>query len=147
MTVGYANPIQTISEILDTSIASSEVLNTFLPQHETIDYEAMVAFYRQFHAVRPGGTQDNIVQGLLEALKTNQMSDAGPSMQHGLWEHFKGGRYLSVNTARWAEDGATLVVYWALANGTLHARRADEWNELTMWPDGKYRSRFIPLRE
>jgi hypothetical protein len=84
-----------------------------------------------------------LVQGLLECLHHNWVSRAGWDMQHGVWDHFRGGVYLSDRVERCADGGEPRVSYLSLIYGTWHSRRAAQWNEVVLWPDGKYRSRFV----
>lgn len=90
------------------------------------------------------------VQGLLETLhvmisqpRAGWISESGPVMHLGIYDHFKGGVYLADLVVRWAEDGDCAVVYVSMLFGTWHARRCSEWAEVVKWPDGKYRSRFV----
>lgn len=84
-----------------------------------------------------------LVQNLCSAYLSGWVSMAGFGMTHGIWDHFKGGVYLSQSVVRFAATGEPLVVYVSLGNGTMHGRLARDWNEVVKWPDGKYRSRFI----
>jgi hypothetical protein len=87
--------------------------------------------------------QADLIQGLLEALHYGWVSEAGPGMRHGIWDHFKGGLYCSLGVGRHAETGAMEVEYLSLFHATRHHRRCEQWNEVVQWPDGKYRSRFV----
>lgn len=72
------------------------------------------------------------------------LSYAGPDMRHGIYDHFKGGVYVSLDATPWAgEDNWHVVRYLSINYGTPHTRFAHEWNEVVQWPDGAYRSRFI----
>lgn len=90
------------------------------------------------------------VQGLMETLRVGVerspgwISEIGDHMPLGIYDHFKGGVYLSDRVVRWAETGEPAVVYVSMVFfGTWHARRCCEWAEVVKWPDGKYRSRFV----
>jgi hypothetical protein len=87
-----------------------------------------------------------LIQNLLNTIANwgkGWISGAREFMVHGIWDHFKGGVYVSTSTVRWAEDGEPVIIYTSLLHGTHHARRCSEWNELVEWPDGAYRSRFV----
>ena len=87
--------------------------------------------------------QELLVEGLFDCLAHDWVSAAGPNMQHGIWDHFKGGLYMSVGTAIDAERDCCQVEYISLYHATRHHRRAASWNEVVKWPDGRYRSRFV----
>jgi len=87
--------------------------------------------------------QVDMIQGLMECLHHGWVSEAGPGMRHGVWDHFKGGLYCSLGVGRHAETDALEVEYISLFHATKHHRRCEQWNEVVQWPDGKYRSRFV----
>jgi hypothetical protein len=87
--------------------------------------------------------QEQLVEGLFDCLAHGWVSKAGPGMQHGVWDHFKGGLYLSLGIATDAERDCWQVEYLSLYHATRHHRRVGSWNEVVKWPDGRYRSRFI----
>lgn len=87
--------------------------------------------------------QADLIHGLLEAVICGWVSEAGPGMRHGVWDHFKGGLYCSLGVGRHAETDAMEVEYLSLFHATKHHRRCEQWNEVVQWPDGKYRSRFV----
>lgn len=72
------------------------------------------------------------------------VSCAGPTMPHGIWDHFKGGIYLTQGFGAWASgNGEGVVAYISMSNGKAFYRLATQWNEIVRWPDGQLRSRFI----
>lgn len=71
------------------------------------------------------------------------VSDAGPTMQHGTWDHFKGGVYSSTQVVINVDTQEPSVVYLSTIFGTWFVRTCQEWNELVQWPDGQWRSRFV----
>lgn len=85
----------------------------------------------------------SLIQGLLKCIHNGWVSDAGWTMTHGVWDHFKGGVYLSRDVERCADSGEPRVSYISLLHASKHSRRAAEWNEVVKWPDGNYRSRFV----
>lgn len=87
--------------------------------------------------------QEQLVEGLFDCKANGWVSNAGPFMRHGVWDHFKGGLYMSTGGGQDAESGFWQVRYISLYHGTEHHRRAVSWNEVVKWPDGRYRSRFI----
>lgn len=69
---------------------------------------------------------------------------AGPGMTHGVYDHFKGGVYLSTDVWEWASGKCEPVVsYISLVYGRKFTRLAHEWQSIVRWPDGQYRSRFV----
>lgn len=80
---------------------------------------------------------------ILESINEGWVSAADYRMMHGIWDHFKGGIYRSMRTERDADSGKARVSYISMVFGTDHSRRAEEWNEVVVWPDGAYRSRFV----
>jgi hypothetical protein len=80
---------------------------------------------------------------LRDSVSDNWLSEAGPRMPHGIYDHFKGGVYLTERVALWVDDDSPVVFYVSLVNGAAYCRRCSEWNEVVQWPDGKYRSRFV----
>ncbi len=89
------------------------------------------------------GEDSALVQGFLMAIHRGWVSKAGWVMKHGIWDHFKGGIYRSERVERCADTGEPRVSYLSMLFGTPHSRRASQWNEVVMWPDGQYRSRFV----
>lgn len=89
------------------------------------------------------------VTGLLELVhhdthnSPSWMSTAGRFMPLGVYDHFKGGVYLVDRVELCADSHEFRVSYLSLVHATYHSRRASEWNEIVVWPDGKYRSRFV----
>ncbi len=82
-----------------------------------------------------------ITDGFYEGLI---ISSAGPKMQHGIYDHFKGGVYKTQSVIPWAgAEGGHILEYVSLNYGTDHSRLCQEWNEIVAWPDGRYRSRFV----
>ena len=62
----------------------------------------------------------------------------------GLWDHFKGGVYTAHGDVKWTgEEGGNVVIYTSLVNGETYARHVRVWNEIVLWPDGEYRTRFV----
>lgn len=89
------------------------------------------------------------ISGLLELVQHDLMnatpwiSTAGKFMPLGVYDHFKGGIYLVDRVELCADTSEFRVSYLSLVFATYHSRRANEWNEIVVWPDGKYRSRFV----
>lgn len=84
-----------------------------------------------------------LMEGLLECWSQGFVSIAGWDMPHGIWDHFKGGVYESDRVEMDADTGNPRVSYRSLIYGGAHSRRAEQWNEVVQWPDGKWRSRFV----
>ena len=88
-----------------------------------------------------------LVQGLIECLNDYQGYDAWTNPDNirlGVYDHFKGGVYKIRGFSSWASgEGEKVVEYDSLIYGTPHTRLASQWCEVTLWPDGKYRSRFV----
>lgn len=80
---------------------------------------------------------------LVKSIANGWISEAGWSMDHGVWDHFKGGTYLSDRVERCADTGEPRVSYLSLIYATRHSRRASQWNEVVQWSDGVWRSRFV----
>jgi hypothetical protein len=95
------------------------------------------------YTLEPTTDEANLIEGLLETLHFGWVSKAGPDMKHGIWDHFKGGIYLSEGLGLSADTGELEVEYVSLLHGTRHHRRCSQWNEIVLWPDDKYRSRFV----
>lgn len=96
----------------------------------------------------PSVEEVGLIQGLIQLWANYSggspwISHAGPGMAHGVYDHFKGGQYLSQRVERCADTGESRVSYLSLLHGTPHSRRAAQWNEIVKWPDGEYRSRFV----
>jgi len=69
-------------------------------------------------------------------------------IQEGVWDHFKGGVYKVHFLASWTGDeGGEVVVYTSLLHGTTHARHVTSWNEIVLWPDSVYRTRFVRRKD
>lgn len=76
-------------------------------------------------------------------------------IQPGLYEHYKGGKYLVVALAETHEhNGDVDVIYISLAYGKYvtrplqrDSRNEDSWTDLVKWPDGVERCRFIRCAE
>jgi hypothetical protein len=83
------------------------------------------------------------LMALVSAHLKGWVSAASPSMTHGVWDHFKGGVYLSDRVERCADSGEPRVSYLSLLHGTWHSRRVSQWNSVVAWPDGLLRSRFV----
>jgi hypothetical protein len=134
-TPGIADPFAKLSEITGHEITEAMI-------YEHIDHPEFVSiFLRQYH-VKDG--DEDLVTGLLNALdKAGWISEAGPDMKHGVWDHFKGGVYLSDGLGLNADSDELEVEYISLLHGTRHHRRCSSWNEIVQWPDGEYRSRFV----
>lgn len=58
-------------------------------------------------------------------------------------QHFKGGFYKVLHTARDADTGLDVVVYVSLQDGAVYTRNAFRFEETVEWPDGTKRARFI----
>lgn len=71
-------------------------------------------------------------------------------MPHGLYRHYKGGRYLLVAVAeRHTHNGDLDAIYISLTHGkhvtrpvARDSRDEDSWLDLVEWPDGERRLRF-----
>jgi hypothetical protein len=83
------------------------------------------------------------VCGLLEALANKWVTETPP--QRGVYDHFKGGVYFVTDTSLWVsgETPEEAVEYLSATNGRRFTRLAWQWSEVVVWPDGKYRSRFV----
>jgi len=63
---------------------------------------------------------------------------------NSVYRHFKGGSYVKLHEALDSETQAPLVVYISLEHGTIWARPAAMWAEVTdRWPDRVPRPRFV----
>lgn len=92
--------------------------------------------------------QADLVQGLLECLNPYQAyepySNPETMCGFGIYDHFKGGVYKVKGFSSWESGNREKVVeYDSMIYGTPHTRLATQWCEVTRWPDGKYRSRFV----
>lgn len=78
-------------------------------------------------------------------------------MTPGVYEHYKGGLYVLLFTARDDALGTPLAVYVALDKGhegSINVRpirgnsgpNTNGWTDLVTWPDGRLRERFCFLR-
>lgn len=105
--------------------------------------ESFVGRYLRQTGVVPSIDQADMIEGLLRALHFGWVSQAGPHMKHGIWDHFKGGIYFSDSLGLNADTGELEVEYISCRHGTRHHRRCSQWNEVVRWPDGEYRSRFV----
>lgn len=91
----------------------------------------------------------NEMAGLLEMLhygidkNHGWLSEMGPHMPLGIYDHYKGGVYMADRVLQWEEDGAPIVSYLSMTIGRWFGRRCAEWAEVVQWPDGKYRSRYV----
>lgn len=97
----------------------------------------------------PSLDQMNEIDGLIQlwvrySNGAKDLSHTGLTMSHGIWDHFKGGVYLSQRVGVFASgNDEPMIEYLSMVFGTTHFRLCWEWNEVVMWPDGKYRSRFV----
>ena len=72
-------------------------------------------------------------------------------INHGIYRHYKGGRYLVVAVAENHEhNGDRDVVYISLLKGKYNtrplqqdSRAQDSWTDEVVWPDGTTRERFV----
>jgi hypothetical protein len=69
------------------------------------------------------------------------------NMQPGVFKHFKGGRYRVILSAMDSETQAPMTVYVSLTNGSVWVRPTEMFTEAVQWPDGAWRSRFVPETE
>lgn len=105
------------------------------------------------------------VQGLLEMLRFSVeksgeditvldpsrtyswITEVGPSMPLGIYDHFKGGVYLATGVAHWASGDMEYTVEYVSLLGPHAGKKCNrfawQWAEVVPWPDGKYRSRFV----
>lgn len=70
-----------------------------------------------------------------------------PYLVSGVYDHYKGGKYLALGVAEQTETGERLVIYVALTGAglpgpRLRARPLSMWNEFVEWPDGFSKPRF-----
>ena len=87
-----------------------------------------------------------MIRQILVAYDNDWVSDAGPDMEHGVWQYFQGGIYRSLAVATWTGatgDGIPFVSYMSMVSGRQYGRPCSEWAEMVPWPDGTLRSRFI----
>ena len=69
-----------------------------------------------------------------------------PEIKQGVYQHYKGGKYLVLFVADVAtngQEGKKEVVYVSLTNGMILCRNLDEFTEVVKWPDGGMKPRFI----
>ncbi len=52
----------------------------------------------------------------------------------GIYEHYKGGRYIVITMATETETGEPLVIYKSLLFGSIYARNLKIWNETVEIP-------------
>lgn len=142
-TEGIGNIFDALSDMLNASVYPDDVLELIANKPEP-PRSFVGAFLKLFSPPGFAATFDqaDLIQGLLECLHRHWVSEAGPRMKHGIWDHFKGGVYLSEDLGMNAA-GELEVRYLSLLYGTKHQRRCSQWNEVVQWPDGQYRSRFI----
>ena len=70
-----------------------------------------------------------------------------PKLPRGIWEHYKGGRYLLLDVAYHSETLEPMVVYRALyGEGALWVRPASMWTEAVV-QNGSPTPRFRFLGE
>jgi hypothetical protein len=67
-------------------------------------------------------------------------------VEQGVYEHFKGGRYLVLTVATHSETQEPMVVYASLDNGEIWTRPLSMWLENVQWPNGSIQARFMPIR-
>jgi len=91
----------------------------------------------------PSPEETILIHKFAHARTNGWVSNAGPGMAHGIYDHFKGGSYISTQVVTDVDTNKPSVVYCSTVRGTWFVRPCDQWNELVEWPDGKYRSRFV----
>ena len=70
-----------------------------------------------------------------------------PKLPRGIWEHYKGGRYLLIDVAYHSETLEPMVVYRALyGEGALWVRPLSMWQE-SVTVDGRSLPRFRLIEE
>jgi hypothetical protein len=69
------------------------------------------------------------------------------NFKHGLYTHYKGGKYRTILTAMDSETEKPTVVYVSLSSGEFWVRPLEMFAEIVIWPDGKYRSRFVRIKD
>jgi len=143
MTQGIPDVYAKLQEIIGAPVNLSAVQDvTRSPQEDGRSFVGMFLKRLSPDGFTATVDQADLIQGLLEALHHGWVSEAGPGMRHGVWEHFKGNLYCSLGVGLNTETDAQEVEYLSM-DGTKFHRRCEQWNEIVQWPDGKYRSRFV----
>ncbi len=83
------------------------------------------------------------LNALIECVHTGQLTKVGLTMEHGRWQDFEGGQYVSDRIDIDTVDGSYRMSYRSEVTGESFSRPLKEWGQVVMCPDGKYRSRFI----
>ena len=68
-------------------------------------------------------------------------------VEPGLYEHYKGGKYLVLHVAKEEATLSDVVVYAHLDDGVIWTRPVASWTQLIVWPDGHPRPRFRKLAD
>ena len=85
------------------------------------------------------------IRELLYCILRQDLTETGSKFQHGTYKHFKGHQYRTLMCAKDAISEKDLVVYTALQDGSLWTRPTLDFGEVVLWPDGRYRSRFVKV--
>lgn len=105
------------------------------------DLEALLAHFKEVPAQNLAELRE-----LLYCILRKDLTEVGAHFQHGVYRHFKGGLYRTLMTVKDAGTKANLIVYSSLKDGTLWAREDTNFGEVVLWPDAKYRSRFVRVQ-
>lgn len=94
-----------------------------------------------FHNVPQGNIEE--IRDLLYCILRKDLTLVGPQFQHGTYQHFKGGRHVTLVRAKAAGTGTWSIVHMSLLDGVVYVRDEADFSAVIRWADGKYRSRFI----
>ena len=96
---------------------------------------------RYFHGVPKESIED--MRSLLYCVLRKDLTIVGEKFVHGTYQHFKGGRYVTLVRAKDAISGIWTILYMSLLDGTIWVRDEIDFSAVVKWPDGKHRSRFV----
>lgn len=139
VTPSIANVYDALSDIADKPVDEA-VVSKLLDDPDCFE-KFVVQAVRKYKPL--SAEEVYLARGLLGCMRNNWISEAGPDMKHGVWDHFKGGVYLSEGLGLNTDTDELEVEYLSFIDGARYHRRCSSWNEIVQWPDGAYRSRFV----
>jgi hypothetical protein len=126
-----------------TYTAARTIIGLAKEKGENVSEQALLYRFLSALGVQAEGAPQ-LIQDLLQCLWHEDLSFGGEKMTHGVYIHYKGGRYRSIGVAIDAETGGQRVQYVSMGDGVIYSRLAIEWGQVVRWPDGRFRSRFMP---
>ncbi len=109
-------------------------------------YESLINIWGDRPRMSSGFLDKDEIRRLLNCLREGWTNPV--PIQEGVWDHFKGGVYKVHGRVKWTGDeSGEVVLYTSLITGDTFARHVRVWNEIVLWPDNAYRTRFTRRKD